>query len=238
MKKVVIIGATSGIGLELAQQMVQKGYRVGGCGRRQEILSKMEEELAPNFIGQSIDIRETDKLDDRLNELKEKLGGIDICIISSGISERNTKLDWKIEENVLQTNILGYAAVAGYAVRYFLDQQAGHLVGITSLTKYFPNKSSPAYNASKIFASNYLKSMRFRMQGKNLFVTEICLGFVDTPIVKKRKGITMIVSVEKAVKQIIRAIESKKKIVIVTKRWQLIRWLIPFTPDWIFRKLT
>ena len=59
MKKVVIIGSTSGIGYELARQMIQKGYQVAGCGRREEILQKMEKELAPNFIGQQLDIRVT-----------------------------------------------------------------------------------------------------------------------------------------------------------------------------------
>lgn len=237
MKKVVIIGVTSGIGYEIARQMTQKGYRVGGCARRQNILLDMERELAPNFTGLAIDIRETELLKNTLTDLVDKLGGMDICIISSGISERNPELDWELEENVFKTNILGYAAAAGFAVRYFLNQRAGHLVGITSLTKYFANKSSPAYNASKIFESNYLDSMRFRMQGKKLYVTEICPGFIDTPIVRKRK-ITLMAPVEKAAKQIIRAIESKKKKVIITKRWKVIRWLISLTPEWIFRKLT
>lgn len=237
MKKVVIIGATSGIGYELSKQMKQKGYKVGGCGRREEILQKMETDLTPGFIGQPIDIRETDTIEIKLNQLINKLGGMDICIISSGISEPNQDLEWKLEENVFKTNILGFSAVAGFALHYFLNQNHGHLVGITSLTKYFPNKTSPAYNASKIFESNYLDSMRYKMHGKNLYVTEICPGFVDTPIVRKRK-ITLMAPVDKAAKQIIKAIELRKKSVIVTKRWKLIRWLIPFTPNWIFRKLT
>ena len=237
MKKVVIIGPTSGIGYELSKQMKQKGYKVGGCSRREEILQKMETDLTPGFIGQPIDIRETDTIEIKLNQLINKLGGMDICIISSGISEPNQDLEWKLEENVFKTNILGFSAVAGFALHYFLNQNHGHLVGITSLTKYFPNKTSPAYNASKIFESNYLDSMRYKMHGKNLYVTEICPGFVDTPIVRKRK-ITLMAPVDKAAKQIIKAIELRKKSVIVTKRWKLIRWLIPFTPNWIFRKLT
>ncbi len=237
MKKVVIVGATSGIGFELSKQMTKSGYQVGGCGRRKEILLKLETELAPNFIGQSLDIREIENIKFNLDQLIEKLGGMHICIISSGISEKNIELDWKLEENVFRTNILGFAAVAGFAVNYFLNQRHGQLAGITSLTKYFPNKSSPAYNASKIFESNYLDSMRYRMHGKNLHVTEICPGFIDTPIVKKHK-ITLMAPVDKAARQIIKAIESKKKKVIITKRWKLLRWLIPITPNWIFRKIT
>lgn len=238
MKKIVIIGATSGIGYELTRRMLLQGYKVGGCGRREEILQKMKKELSPNFSYQKLDIRETEKIESILNQLISKLGGMDICIVSSGISEPNPKLEWKLEENVFRTNILGYAAAAGFAVRYFMDQQHGHLIGITSLTKYFPNKTSSAYNASKIFESNYLDSMRYRMQGENLFVTEICPGFIDTPIVNRKRKITLMAPVDKAVKQIIKAIESKKKKVIITKRWKLLRWLIPLTPDWVFKKLT
>lgn len=237
MKKVIIIGATSGIGYELVKQLKQKGYQVGGCGRREDMLLKMENELSPDFIGQKLDIREKQGLESSLNQLIDKLGGMDILIISSGISESNPNLEWSLEENVLRTNILGFAAVAGFAVHYFLNQQHGQLVGITSLTKYFPNQTSPAYNASKIFESNYLDSMRYRMHGKNLHVTEICPGFIDTPIVKKR-NITLIAPVNKAARQIIKAIESKKKKVIITKRWKLLRWLIPITPNWIFRRIT
>jgi len=237
MKNVIIFGATSGIGRELAVQMVHRGYKVGGCGRTEEVLQKMENELAPNFIGHSLDIRKTEKLETDLNQLIEKLGSMDICIISSGISEPNPALEWNLEENVFKTNILGFAAAAGFAVRYFLNQRHGHLVGITSLTKFFPNKTSPAYNASKIFESNYLDSMRYRMRGKDLFVTEICPGFIDTPIVRKRK-ITLMAPVDKAAKQIIKAIESKKKSAIITIRWKFLRWLIPITPDWIFRRIT
>lgn len=238
MKKIIIIGATSGIGKELAKQMAKKGYKIGGCGRTQDALSRLEKELAPNFTGLAVDIRETNILADKLNQLIEQLGGMDICIISSGISRRNRDLDWDIENDVLCTNVLGFTAAAGFAVRYFLKQKSGHLVGITSLTKYFPNNSSPAYNASKIFESNYLESMRFRMHGKNLFITEICPGFIDTPIVKKRDSILMIAPVEKAAGQILRAIESKRKTVIITRRWKVIRWLIPLVPNRIFRQIT
>lgn len=238
MKKVIIIGATSGIGRELAIQMVHRGYKVGGCGRTEKVLYKLEKELGANFNSLTIDIRNTESLTGRLDQLIKQLGGMDICIISSGVSRRNTDLEWNTEADILMTNVLGFTATAGYAVRYFLKKKSGHLVGITSLTKYFPNTTSPAYNASKAFESNYLDSMRFRMQGKNLHVTEICPGFVDTPIVKKRKGFMMISPVEKATTQIIQAIESKKKTVIITKRWQVIRRLIPLVPAWVFRRIT
>ena len=237
MKKVVIIGATSGIGYELSKQMKQKGYKVGGCGRREEILQKMETDLTPGFIGQPIDIRETDTIEIKLNQLINKLGGMDICIISSGISEPNQDLEWKLEENVFKTNILGFSAVAGFALHYFLNQNHGHLVGITSLTKYFPNKTSPAYNASKIFESNYLDSMRYKMHGKNLYVTEICPGFVDTPMTSAfPKGILW-ARPEQVAKGICKAIEKQKDVVYLPWFWSPIMGMLRALPEAIFKRL-
>lgn len=238
MKKVIIIGATSGIGLQLARQMVQKGYRVGGCSRRRGLLEDLETELSPNFYGQPLDIRQLDHIEPALTTLIGKLGGMDICIISSGISKDNILLDWEVEYDILQTNILGYAAAVNFAARYFLKERQGQLVGITSLTKYFPNRSVPSYNASKIFASNYLSSMRLRLRGKHLFVTEIIPGFIDTPMLKNPQRTFWLVPADKAARQIITAIEKKRKRLVVSKRWYLIRWLLPWLPHWIYGKVT
>jgi len=238
MKKVIIVGATSGIGLELARQMIRKGYIVGGCGRRVEILEKLKNELGSNFYGQKLDMRDTDTIENSLNHLIEKLGELDICIISSGVSKDNLLLEWAVEQNIIQTNIVGYAAVATFAARYFLRQRAGHLVGITSLTKYFANRSIPSYNASKVFASNYLDSLRYRLHGKNLYVTEIVPGFVDTPLLKNPDRTVMLIPVEKAVREMIRSIEKKKKVVIISRRWRLFRWILPVIPDVVYRKVT
>ena len=238
MKKVIIVGATSGIGLELARQMVKRGYRVGGCGRRDEVLNKLENDLSSNFYGQKLDIRATGSIDNSMNQLIEKLDGMDICIISSGVSKDNLLLEWSVEQNIIQTNIVGYAAVAAFAARYFLRQRTGHLVGITSLTKYFANRSVPSYNASKAFASNYLDSLRYRLHGKNLFVTEIVPGFIDTPMLKNPERTVMLIPVEKAVEQMIKAIEKKKKVVIISKRWRIFKWLLPIIPDVVYRKVT
>jgi len=238
MKKVIIVGATSGIGLELARQLIECGYRVGGCGRRKEVLNNLQQQLGSEFIGQILDIRKTDEIENALNRLIERIDGMDMCIITSGISQDNLLLDWAIEQNIIQTNIVGYAAVATFAARYFLRQRAGHLVGITSLTKYFANRSIPSYNASKVFASNYLDSLRYRLHGKNLYVTEIVPGFVDTPLLKNPDRTVMLIPVEKAVREMIRSIEKKKKVVIISRRWRLFRWILPVIPDVVYRKVT
>ena len=93
MQKVIIIGATSGIGEALARQLVQKGYFVGGCGRNAEKLEILENELGDRFIGHQLDIRETGTIDSGLSKLCDKLGGMDICIVSSGISNKNELLN-------------------------------------------------------------------------------------------------------------------------------------------------
>lgn len=238
MKKVIIIGATSGIGLQLAHQLIKKGYIVGGCGRREEVLNNLEEQYPGKFYGQALDIRDTASLDSRLQTLIDRLGGMDICVVGSGISRDNILLETEVDRDILQTNIMGYSAALLFVARHFLRQRRGHLVGITSLTKFFPNRSVPAYNASKAFAGNYLDSLRLRLQGKNFTVTEIIPGFIDTPMLKNPQRTFWLVPADKAARQIITAIEKKRKRVVVSRRWYLIRWLLPWIPQWIYGKVT
>ena len=238
MKKVLIIGATSGIGLELAHQFIRKGYAVGGCGRRAEVLNDLEKQYPGQFYGQALDIRHTASLEENLQQLIDRLGGMDICVVGSGISRDNILLDTDVDMDILQTNIMGYSAALLFAARYFLRQRHGHLVGITSLTKYFPNRSVPAYNASKAFAGNYLDSLRLRLHGKNFSVTEIIPGFIDTPMLKNPRRTFWLVPADKAARQIITAIGKKRKRMVVSKRWYLIRWLLPWIPQWLYGKVT
>jgi short-subunit dehydrogenase len=238
MKKVIIIGATSGIGEALTRQLVKKGYLVGGCGRNDEKLQILQKELGNQFVSQVLDIRDTHRIEPALEKLVSKLGGLDIFVVSSGISHKNALLEWEPEKDVLQTNVMGYTSCLTFAARYFLKQRKGHLVGITSLTKYFSNKSAPAYNASKIFESNYLDSLRFRLHGKNFYVSEIVPGFVNTPMLSRPDRTFWLVPVEKAAKQMIEGIEKKKKYIFVSKRWGLFRWILPILPDVVYRKVT
>ena len=229
MKKVLILGATSGIGLALAEEYLKHGCQVLGAGRSIEQLSDIKKSYPKDFETEFIDIRDSELLDQKLQNAIKKLGGMDICVISSGISRRNRNLDWNLENDVIRTNVTGFSQVAIFAANYFKQQGSGHIVGISSIAKYFGNPH-PAYNATKAFEAIYLDGLRLKLEHKNIFVTTLLPGFVETPMTEDQPLRFWSADVSVAARQMVRAIERKKRNVFVTRRWRIFSWIIPPLP--------
>ena len=238
MKKAIIIGATSGIGKELAKLLVANGYTVGITGRRFELLQELKKENPNSFLIKSFDITDTTLTTNKLNELTTELGGLDLLILSSGIGDLNIHLDFKIEKQTIETNVLGFSCIVDWAFRYFEKQNYGHLVAISSIAGLRGSRYAPSYNASKAFQINYLEGLRQKAKrlNKNIFVTDIRPGLVNTQMAKG-DGLFWVMPVEKVVKQLFNAIKKKRKVVYITKRWSIIALLLKIMPRVIYDKI-
>jgi short-subunit dehydrogenase len=239
MPKAVVIGATSGIGKELAKVLSQNGFTLGITGRRSDLLFELKEELRTETYIKRIDISQPDNAMKLLAELITEMAGVDVIIISSGVCFDNQELDWNKEKATLDVNVSGFAAMANVAFNYFCKQGTGHIVGISSIRSHRGGWSAPAYNASKAFISNYLEGLRIKSNKMsiNIHITDIKPGFVNTPMIKNRKNRFLVISVEKAANQIFNAIKNKKKSAYVTKQWALIAFLLKIMPYKIYKKL-
>ncbi len=237
MKKAIIIGATSGIGKELAQLLVEDNYLVGLAGRRVEILEKMKLEQK-NFSPLELDISKPDTIIEKLNDLASELGGLDLLIISSGTGDINEDLDFEVEKRTIDTNVLGFTCVADWAFNFFQNSKKGHLVAITSIGGLRGSRSGPSYNASKAYQISYLEALRQKAVNMKIpvVITDIRPGFVNTEMAKG-DGLFWVSSVEKAAKQIFRAIRKKRNIVYVTRRWRCIAWILKIIPGFIYNKM-
>lgn len=237
MKKAIIIGATSGIGRELAKILSLNNYVVGMAGRRTELLSNLQREISGSYI-KRIDVTKSEEAITLLKELIQEMGGMDLIVISSGVGFINPELVWKQEKETIDVNISGFAAIANAAFKYFSNQGSGHIVGISSIAAIRGSGEAPAYNASKAFVSNYLEGLRQKASksGIAITVTEIQPGFIDTAMAKG-EGLFWVSPPEKAARQILKAINSKKKHAYITKRWRLIALLLKIIPGWVYNKL-
>lgn len=238
MKKAIIIGATSGIGKGLAKTLVANNYKVGITGRRAELLAELKNENPNSYFVASFDIRNTKIIAEKLQELTIELGGLDVLILCSGTGEINDKLDFEIEKNTIDTNVVGFTCVANWAFNYFEKQNFGHLVGISSIGGLRGSRQAPAYNATKAFQINYLEGLRQKAtkQKADIFVTEILPGLVDTAMAKG-EGLFWVMPVEKVVRQIYSGIKDKKRVVYVTKRWRLLAFLLKRIPRFLYDKI-
>jgi short-subunit dehydrogenase len=238
MKKTIIVGATSGIGKELAKLLVRNNYKVGITGRRTELLQELKQHNPDLFVLKTFDVTETETAPAHLQDLVNELGGLDLLILSSGTGELNKELDFGIEKGTIDVNVSGFTCVADWAFNYFWKQKIGHFVAITSIAGIRGNRVATAYNASKAFQINYLEGLRQKASKLNipLTVTDIRPGFVNTPMAKG-EGQFWVVPVEKAAIQIFDAIKRKKRVAYVSKRWMLIGMLLKVIPRFVFQKM-
>lgn len=238
MKKAIVVGATSGIGNSLAKILADKGYKVGIVGRRGNLLREMEKNRPESFISQPFDISDINNLPSCLSDLTNRLGGLDLLVLSAGIVNFNTELDNTIERETIEVNVAGFSEIVIWAFNYFKIQRTGHLVAITSIGGLRGSRYTPAYNASKAFQINYLEGLRHKCYSLNLpvTITDIRPGFVDTSMAKG-EGKFWVSTLEKASAQIFQAIEKKKSVAYITKRWAIIGFLFKVIPRGLYQKI-
>ena len=238
MKKAIVIGASSGIGRELAKVLSGNGYAVGVMARRSLLLNGLRNEIKGQLLVQEIDAADTETAMGILASFIEKMGGIELVVISSGIGDINDDLKWPLEHETIRTNVTGFAALANVAIHHFINKGAGHLVCISSIAALRGGRESPAYNASKAFESNYLEGLRQKVRklGLPITITDIQPGFVKTDMAKG-EGIFWAAPADKAAMQIYDAIKRKKAHAYVTRRWRLVAWLIKLLPGFVYERL-
>lgn len=237
MKRIIIIGASSGIGKKMASILALQGNLVAITGRRNKLLEELRRSFSGRIITSCFDITK-DNNPQHLESLVKRLGGLDILVISAGTGEPSKKLSWEIDKATVDTNVNGFIEIANWAFNYFARQDHGQLVTISSIAAIRGGSWAPAYNASKAFQSSYFEglSVKAKKMQKNVSVTCIEPGFVDTKMAKS-DGIFWLVPVDKAAKQIIRAIEKKKRKVYISRRWWIIAKLLKYAPFWLYRKI-
>lgn len=238
MKTAIIIGATSGIGRGLAEKFVENNWIVGITGRRTELLEEIKSASKRQVFTLQHDVTDLERSDEKLTSLFAHFESVDLVVVSSGVSELNQDMDWKIEDQVIQTNVNGIAKVYEFVFKQFRKQGYGHLVGISSIASIRGNRYCPSYSASKAFQAKYLEAMRCISKNEklNIAVTDIQPGFVDTPMAKG-EGLFWVAPVPKAVNQIHSAILKRKRIAYITKRWRIIVWLMKVAPSWVWEKM-
>ena len=222
---ILIVGATSGIGKALWRHYVSQNHNVAIIGRRAELLNDIKAEAPINTFSFEADIADIRSLNQTFNEILKELHSLDLVIICAGIGELNPKLNIDTELSTIATNVLGWTNILDRTYSLFEQQGFGHIVTITSVGGLQPTPIAPSYSASKAFQINYTKSLQAKAKKTNIKITEIRPGLVDTRMAKG-EGLFWVMPLHKVVPQIIRAIDRKQKLCIVTKRWRILNYLL------------
>ena len=238
MQKAIIIGASSGIGMQLAKLMSKDCIEIGLTGRRTELLDKLASELPCKTTTKYMDIKDTQEAMKALSDLVNEMGNVDLIFVSSGIGHINLDLDWNLEQETIKTNVLGVTSIINTAIKYFVNKKSGHLAVISSVAALRGSAGCPAYNASKAYLSNYIEGMRCKVEKEklNVAVTDIKPGLVDTAMAQG-EGLFWVMPLDKAAKQIYNALMKRKSEVYVTKRWGLVGFLLKIMPKFLYCRI-
>ena len=243
IKKVIIIGATSGIGRELAKLYAGSGNLVAATGRRQELLYSLQLEYPNNIITQCFDVTANENLS-HLETMITRMNGLDLLIYNAGYGDTSNELNWEIDKITVDTNVNGFIEIVNYTFNYFVRQSHGQLAAISSIASTRGNGHAPAYSASKAFMSIYMEGLHIKAKkmnspgnlGLQIAITDVQPGFVATKMAKGY-GQFWVAPVEKAARQIYNAIEKKKWRVYITHRWWLIAKLLRCMPGSIYHRI-
>ena len=238
MPGAIIIGASSGIGKELARTLARHGYNIGLAARRVALLQEVAREIRTTTFVKMIDVSQPHEAMQFLRELIAEMNDVDLFVISSGTGFLNPELEWEPERETIAVNVSGFTAMANVAAQHLQSRGSGQLVGISSIAALRGSGDAPAYGASKAFMSNYLQGLRHKFAKLRLpvTVTDVQPGFVDTPMAKAEHKF-WVASPEKAAEQIFQAIRKRKKHVYITRRWRIVAWLVKILPDWVVHRI-
>lgn len=232
-KRAIIIGASSGIGKEVAKLLIKEGWKVGVAARRVELLQEFG-----NVEIEAIDVTQADATQ-RLRKLIERMGGMELFFYASGIGKQNRELEEDIELSIMQTNTIGFTRMIGEAYRYFAERGEGHIAAITSIAGTKGLGPAPAYSASKAMQATYLEALEQQANARRLKIrfTDIRPGFVDTALLSGDFNYPMMLKPESVAKEIIKSINAKTHVRVIDWRYRILTGLWRLIPRWIWRRI-
>ncbi len=239
MKRIVIIGASSGLGNRIANDFAQMGWLVGVAARREEPLKELCCKYDNIACYEIIDVT-ADDAGERLINLVGRLGGMDTLLLASGVGKQNSDVNSEIDIATAQTNVVGFTRIIDAAFNYFKNEgREGHIAFISSVAGTKGLGIAASYSASKRYQYIYIDALEqlARMQGLKIRFTDIRPGFISTPLLDGVKNYPMIMTIDHAVPCIVKAILKKKRIAVVDWKWRLVVSLWKLIPRWLWKRL-
>ena len=232
-RRAIVVGASSGIGQEVAKLLMAEGWTVGVAARREYKLKA----LGATAVEQ-IDVTK-ENATERLQALISRLGGMDLFFYASGIGKQNRELEADIELATVETNGLGFTRMIGEAYRYFAQQGSGHIAAITSIAGTKGLGPAPSYSATKAMQNVYLQALEQQAyaRGLNIRFTDIRPGFVDTALLSGDFHYPMMLKPDRVAHDIVRSINRQRHIRVIDYRYRLLTALWRRIPRFLWRRI-
>ncbi|MEO8765091.1 MAG: SDR family oxidoreductase [Ginsengibacter sp.] len=243
-KVAVVTGGSDGIGKALTEELLRRGAKVITCGRNSQKLETLSEENEGlPLITVVADVSKEEDCKNFIARAVQQFGGIDILINNAGISMRALfkETDLATLKNVMDINFWGTVYCTKYAINSIIERK-GTIVGVSSVAGYRGLPGRTGYSASKYAVNGFLESLRTELLESGVNVMWVCPGFTTSNIRNvalnkeaKQQGESPVdesklMSAEECAKYILRAIEKRKRTLVLTFNGKQTVFLNKFFP--------
>lgn len=246
-QNILITGASSGLGKGMAREFAKQGRNLALCARRMENLEEIKQELEqlnPNItvLIKSLDVNDHDSVFEVFKAFKSEFGSLDRIIINAGMGKGASIGTGYFHANkqTAETNFIAAIAQAEAAMEIFRDQNAGHLVTISSISAVRGfRRAMTVYAATKAAITSLSEGIRVDVMNTPIKVTCVHPGFIRTEINEKVKTVPFIVDLETGCKAMVSAINKEKaRSFVPTWPWAFLHWVLRIIPSSMLRKMS
>ncbi len=242
-KRILILGATSGIAQEVGRVFASLHCSIALAGRNRERLETVAADLRARGAQATL-VLEADLADPAshaqlIESAARPYAGLDAAVLAYGVlgDQKKAEADPAAALEILNTNFTSAASLITLLVNRFESEGKGHLAVIGSVAGDRGRKSNYVYGASKGALDIFLQGVRHRLAGTGVCVTTVKPGFVDTPMTAHLPKTPMFASASTVAAGIVEAMEKGKGVVYLPFKWSLIMTIIRNIPEAIFHKL-
>jgi len=244
MRRVVIVGATDGLGRALAAEYASRGFWVALVGRDATKLQRVAGDLSSRFPTATLapvvcDLRDRSRLEPAFREAIGAIGHCDLFLHVAGVmfpTDGETSVAAEDAET-LDVNTTAAVVMLGLAANYFRLAGRGQIAAISSIAGDRGRKGNPAYTASKAALSAYLEALRNRLAAHGVTVSTVKPGFVATRMAGGRKGVFWAAPPEEAARIIADRLEKGHEVFYVYRRWGLVASVLKTMPRFLFKRV-
>ena len=239
---VIITGASSGIGAELARQLAADGAKVGMMALADPALDALAKAIrdrggVASAVG--VDVTQRDAVHSAIDQLSRELGPVDLLILSAGIGRVTAVESFSADavEQMVRVNLLGVAYAIDAVLPSMIERRRGHIVGISSLSSYRGQPVFSGYCASKAGVATLLEGLRIELGPYGIMVTTVRPGFVRTPINAGFKAPRFMMEVEPAGRLILKRIRERRAEINFPWQSALLMGVARWLPNRIYDRL-
>ena len=235
--RVVITGASSGIGEALARHYASRASVLGLISRR-PVDAKA---FSAKAVSYPLDVTDEPALAAAAQDFIRRFGPPDLVIANAGISSGTQGADPRDVaklKKLLETNVAGLAATLAVFAPAMRDAGRGTLAGIASVAGFRGLAGNGAYCASKSAAITWMESLRAELYGSGVSVVCVCPGYIDTPMTRvNRFRMPFLLSADEAARRIARAIAGRRRLAVIPWQMALVSVLLRAMPGWLYDRL-